>query len=87
MVHTSFKVDKNLYSFTCLQSAVLSFPECGIQIENSPDSWNVSFISSDNTVSENSFSRALNEYALRESLEKKFHAEREAIYKLTFEKD
>lgn len=87
MSYSYIKVDKNLYSQSCLLAASLSFPDLGIHVEDASDSWNVTLFSTEGLVPVSEFLRILNEYALRESLEKRFYAEREAIYKLAFEQD
>lgn len=82
-----FKVDKKLYSLECIQAAVLSFSDIGCDIEDAVDFWSVKLLSKENLIEESTFFRILNEYALRETLAKKFNAEKEAIYNLAFGRD
>lgn len=79
-----FHLSKEIYSLDVIRSSILSFKNGSCQINDCGDQWSVDLASMEEPIKKSEFLRRLDEFSLRESLDKKFSDERNAIISLAF---
>lgn len=85
MTNVSLRLSKKICTLDSIHSAILSFRSASCKIDEDGEYWLVDIDSSDEKpIQEDVILRRIDEYSLRESLEKKFGKERDEIIALAF---
>ena len=85
MYSISFALLKKIYSPEAVHSAILTFKSASARIDEDGEYWliNINFIN-DTPIQKEVLQRRIDEFVLRESLEKKYKSERDEIIALAF---
>lgn len=85
MLKPSLQLAKSAYTLEAIRSAILSFQSACCTITDAGDFWQIDSSSiGDDSIQGSEVLRRIDEYALRESLEKRFGKERDAIMAIAF---
>jgi hypothetical protein len=85
MCNTSFRLLKKIYSPDAIHSAILTFKSACARIDELGEYWQITIdFVDENPIQQEVIQRRIDEYVLRESLERKYKSERDEIMMLAF---
>lgn len=87
MENEYLRLSKDAYSIDAIRAALLSFDGLSLQIDDTKDDWILNLAGFHGNMSAESLLRRIDEFYLREQLERRFGTERDALFTLAFGKE